>query len=104
MGEYWEDPDTFDPDRFAEDAGGAANPAYLPFGGGPRVCVGARLAMLEAATVVAGVLRAFDVSCAPELRSAISAAGGHLPVRYGAGLLSVEGALAHVCVRRRTVR
>ena len=37
----WDDPDRFDPDRFLADAARAARLAYLPFGGGPRVCIGA---------------------------------------------------------------
>jgi cytochrome P450 len=48
----WEDPDLFDPERFA---GGSKRHRfqYLPFGGGPRTCVGARLAMAEALTILA---------------------------------------------------
>lgn len=50
----WEDPDAFVPQRFAP---GAKNERhryqYLPFGGGPRTCVGARLAMAEALTILA---------------------------------------------------
>jgi unspecific monooxygenase len=55
----WRDPEAFDPERFL----GAPPPrfAYLPFGAGPRVCVGAQFAMAEAVLALAGLMRAFDV-------------------------------------------
>lgn len=50
----WEDPDAFDPGRFTTEAkAGRHRFQYLPFGGGPRVCVGARFATAEALTVLA---------------------------------------------------
>jgi cytochrome P450 len=56
----WGNPDAFDPDRFALDQV-KTRPrfAFLPFGGGPRVCIGGGFAMLEAATILATVVRAF---------------------------------------------
>ena len=54
---YWDEPDTFDPDRFAPDAVKARpKGAYYPFGLGPRYCVGHGLAMMEALLVTAVVL------------------------------------------------
>ena len=50
----WEDPDAFIPDRFAAGAKSDRHRfQYLPFGAGPRTCVGARLAMAEALTILA---------------------------------------------------
>ena len=50
----WNDPDVFDPGRFSERAGKQRHRfQYIPFGGGPRTCVGARLAMAEALTILA---------------------------------------------------
>jgi cytochrome P450 len=57
----WDNPNSFDPDRFAPDQV-KARPryAFLPFGGGPRVCIGAGFAMIEAATILATVVRALS--------------------------------------------
>ena len=44
----WRDPDAFDPSRFLPDRPQPPRFAYLPFGAGPRVCVGAQFAMAEA--------------------------------------------------------
>jgi cytochrome P450 len=50
----WDDPDLFDPERFARERRKAYHRfQYIPFGGGPRTCVGARLAMAEALTILA---------------------------------------------------
>jgi cytochrome P450 len=50
----WERPDTFDPERFAADSKEERHRfQYIPFGGGPRTCVGARLATAEALTILA---------------------------------------------------
>jgi cytochrome P450 len=70
----WADPDRFDPDRFAADRAGGdgggedgapggpphqARYAHLPFGGGPRACIGAHLAVTELVIALAAVLRAY---------------------------------------------
>lgn len=55
----WDEPDAFDPDRFAVDRRAAMHRyQYLPFGAGPRVCVGARFAIVEALIVLAHWLAA----------------------------------------------
>ena len=57
----WKDPDAFDPDRFAAGREGESAPgAYLPFGVGPRVCVGAAFATAEATLILARLLRRYD--------------------------------------------
>ncbi|MEL6977198.1 MAG: cytochrome P450 [Pseudomonadota bacterium] len=53
----WGDPDAFDLDRFL----GKQDPPrtrYMPFGAGPRICIGARMAMMEAVHGLAALLRA----------------------------------------------
>jgi unspecific monooxygenase len=57
----WRDPDAFDPTRFLPDAPPIPRFAYLPFGAGPRVCVGAQFALAEATLVLAMMLRQFTV-------------------------------------------
>ena len=50
----WDDPDAFDADRFLpERKKGRHRFQYIPFGGGPRTCVGARFATAEALTILA---------------------------------------------------
>ena len=58
----WRDPDAFDPTRFLPDAPAPPRFAYLPFGAGPRVCVGAQFALTEAILVLASLVRAFRVA------------------------------------------
>lgn len=51
--DLWDDPDAFDPDRFLPEAKAERHRfQYLPFGGGPRLCVGARFAQFEALTIL----------------------------------------------------
>ncbi|HEY2111834.1 MAG TPA: cytochrome P450 [Dongiaceae bacterium] len=59
---YWQNPDAFDPSRFLEGAPAIPRLAYLPFGTGPRVCVGAQFALTEATIVLATLIRHFEVT------------------------------------------
>jgi cytochrome P450 len=62
----WDDPDAFDPSRWTDEArAGRHRFQYIPFGGGPRVCVGMRFAMAEALTVLATWLRAWRFAPVP---------------------------------------
>jgi unspecific monooxygenase len=70
----WRDPNAFDPSRFMPDAPQPPRFAYLPFGAGPRICVGAQFALAEATLVLATLIRAFRVNlddAAPVLPVAI---------------------------------
>jgi cytochrome P450 len=58
----WEDPLRFDPDRFLpERSKGRSRWRYLPFGGGPRSCIGDHFALLEATLALATVVRAAEI-------------------------------------------
>jgi len=63
--EVWAEPDRFDPDRFdrrrgeGEDDAQAGRYSHLPFGGGPRGCIGQHMAMAELVVAVATVVRAY---------------------------------------------
>ncbi|MFZ5720739.1 MAG: cytochrome P450 [Pseudomonadota bacterium] len=62
----WRDPDAFDPDRFGpEESAGRHRFAYLPFGGGPRVCIGQAFAMVEAVAILATLVRAVTLEPDP---------------------------------------
>jgi cytochrome P450 len=58
--DFWEEPERFDPDRFSpERSAGRPHLAYIPFGAGPRYCVGGPFAMTEALVITAMVMRSF---------------------------------------------
>jgi len=60
----WEDPDAFRPDRFAEPKQHDRF-AYLPFGDGPRICIGANFAVQEAVIILSTLLARFRFSLVP---------------------------------------
>jgi cytochrome P450 len=61
----WCDPEAFDPSRFLPGAPAIPRFAYLPFGAGPRICVGAQFALAEATLVLASMVRAFRITMEP---------------------------------------
>jgi cytochrome P450 len=72
----WSAPDAFDPDRFDRDdaaSKAALRDAYLPFGSGPRVCIGASFAQQEATLVLSRMVALFE----------IAPADGHTPEPVG---------------------
>jgi cytochrome P450 len=60
---YWENPDKFDPERFAKGKKIAPN-TYIPFGSGPRLCAGRNFAMMEMTLILAEVVRKFKFKSA----------------------------------------
>lgn len=64
--DFWESPETFDPDRFSPDrSANRPKEAYFPFLGGPHQCIGNDFAMLAMQLVVARLMQEFDVSLVP---------------------------------------
>jgi cytochrome P450 len=60
--ELWDDPYRFDPDRFSPERSAGRNRwQFLPFGGGPRSCIGDHFAMLEAVLGLASVVRSAEI-------------------------------------------
>jgi cytochrome P450 len=63
----WPDPDRFDPGRFApEHESTRPRFAYIPFGGGPRGCIGNQFAMLEAQLIVATIAQRYRIELVPD--------------------------------------
>lgn len=60
---WYPQPEQFRPERFSrENENDIPKYAYIPFGGGPRVCIGNQFALLEARLVLATIMQRFDVS------------------------------------------
>lgn len=64
---HWENPTAFLPDRFeGQPSPWTSGGAYLPFGAGPRICIGAAFALAEAQIMLATVLKRFSLSVLSE--------------------------------------
>jgi len=63
---FWEEPERFDPERFSSQrSAGRPDFAYLPFGGGPRICIGNSFATIEAQLIVATIAQRYRLRLAP---------------------------------------
>jgi len=79
----WENPEGFDPDRFApERSAGRAHYAYFPFGGGPRQCIGKGFALMESTLVLALLAQRYELHLMPGRRVETEAVATLRP-RYG---------------------
>jgi cytochrome P450 len=64
---FYDEPEAFDPDRWAHGlARRLPKYAYFPFGGGPRVCIGASFATMEATLLLAAIARRFRLALASD--------------------------------------
>jgi cytochrome P450 len=84
------EPERFRPERWLGDAPRPARFAYFPFGGGPRVCIGNRFAMMEATLVLAVLAQRFRFATTPETKLEILPTATLRP--RGAVLLSLADA------------
>ena len=64
---WWPDPETFDPTRFIGDAAkDRPRSAYLPFGGGRRICIGQSFALMEMVLMAAVMSQRFTFDVSPD--------------------------------------
>ena len=90
--DFWPEPERFDPERFLPGtAVERPKAAYVPFGGGRRICIGSQFAMLEATMIAATTSQRFVLDAAP----------GHRVVEEGFTTLRPKGGLP-MLIRRRT--
>lgn len=70
---WWPDPEAFDPQRFLRGAKDRPRSAYLPFGGGRRICIGQSFALMEMVLIAAimGQRFTFDAPCAQACGEAV---------------------------------
>jgi cytochrome P450 len=72
---FWEDPEAFDPSRFAPEREATRHRyAYFPFGAGPRACIGSHFALMEAVVALAVILQRFRLRAEPS-RPVLDASG-----------------------------
>ncbi|UHG90248.1 cytochrome P450 [Spirosoma oryzicola] len=65
----WSDPERFDPERFAPELSKERHPyAYMPFGGGPRLCIGNQFALMEMQALLIVLLHRFELRPIPGLQ------------------------------------
>ncbi|XP_054730569.1 probable cytochrome P450 28d1 [Anastrepha obliqua] len=71
--DYFENPETFWPERFAEELGGVRKyremGVFMPFGDGPRMCPGMKLGLAEAKVAVSELVRSFQITPASNMRT-----------------------------------
>lgn len=71
--EFWTDPQTFDPQRFGDDKKGEIRKfTFLPFGEGPRICVGMRMGMMQVKAILATILRYYALEPSTKTQFPIS--------------------------------
>ncbi|XP_023331632.1 cytochrome P450 3A19 [Eurytemora carolleeae] len=92
---FWTDPWKFDPERFStENRDKIIEMTYMPFGDGPRNCIGRRFALMEAKMALVEVFRQFTVSVCESTPNP-------LPVRNKGLTLAVVGDKLHLRAERR---
>lgn len=95
--DYFENPDAFIADRFTQDL---QHPfSFIPFGGGPRICIGAALAKLEATLVLQKLCERYEMRAAepnpPEIEALITAhTNAPLPVFFKKREIQSENGLS----------
>ncbi|KAH6927963.1 hypothetical protein HPB50_010049 [Hyalomma asiaticum] len=95
--DYWPEPDEFIPDRFAEESSeGHRRKVYIPFGLGPKVCIGQKLALLVVKSALVQILQKHRLTLGTE------ASGG--PILSLPGMALVPGDGVKVSLERRQAK
>ncbi len=64
--ELWDDPESFKPERFSKEEKKKHHPyAFIPFGGGPRLCIGNNFALMEMKLILARMVNRYEISLMP---------------------------------------
>lgn len=85
--DFWPNPDQFDPERFTpEQVANRPRYAYIPFGGGPRICIGNSFAMMQAQLALAMVVQRYQLRLVPGHKVVPAASATTKPL-YGLPML-----------------
>ncbi len=100
---YWQDPERFDPERFTKEEVKQRTPfTFLPFGGGPRVCIGQHYAMLQILMILSELIRRYDFELVPgqtiEARPMVI-----LRPKHGIRMTFTDAAASPLCVAQSTI-
>ena len=88
--EIYPDPDKFDPERFNEENIASTHPCnYLPFGDGPRICIGMRFGYLVVKVGIINILSKYRISVIP---------GTPIPLEFDPGTL-ILSSKSDICIR-----
>lgn len=93
---YWPDPDKFDPDRFSDDQKAQRHKfAFIPFGEGPRICVGMRMATIMIKLAVATILKDYLIQVSPKTPLPLKKSEGSFMTSFEKGLWVILKPLKH---------
>ncbi|XP_052815529.1 cytochrome P450 3A24-like isoform X2 [Mya arenaria] len=93
--EYWDEPNKFDPERFSPENKNRINEyAYIPFGLGPRNCIGMRLAQLEVKMTIISILQKYRIHKTEKLQVP-------MPSSKASGGINKPGEPLHLRLERR---
>ncbi|XP_060818343.1 cytochrome P450 9e2-like [Bombus pascuorum] len=84
---YWVNPEVFDPERFNDERKQTIEKmTFLPFGEGPRICVGIRMAMLQMKACLANLLRNYKLELSPKTHIPLKISANHILTEVDDGI------------------